>query len=232
LAAARKVEVVVVGGGCASIAAAFELTRPEHGGKYHVTLYQLGWRLGGKGASGRGPADRIEEHGLHVWLGCYDNAFRLLRECYAELGRDSRGRRFADWRDAFFPDSYLGMADRSRGGGWVNWTALFPPARGFPGDPLDQNNPFTMRSYLARTIELLRTLLIGLETRVVRGPTSSSGHRSATGPPDERSPDVLHDSIGALLRAGVIAGAAARSSNPRSAGFPSCRRPGSRGFSR
>ena len=209
MAAARKVEVAVVGGGCASIAAAFELTRPEHGGKYHVTLYQLGWRLGGKGASGRGPADRIEEHGLHVWLGCYDNAFRLLRECYAELGRDSRGRRFADWRDAFFPDSYLGMADRSRGGGWVNWTALFPPARGFPGDPLDQNNPFTMRSYLARTIELLRTLLIGLETRVVRGPTSSSGHRSATGPPDERSPDVLHDSIGALLRAGVIAGAAA-----------------------
>jgi len=97
----RPIEVAVIGSGCASIAAAFELTRPEHEGKYHVTIYQLGWRLGGKGGSGRGPADRIEEHGLHVWLGFYENAFRLLRECYAELDRDPRTCRFADWRDAF-----------------------------------------------------------------------------------------------------------------------------------
>ncbi len=82
--------------------AAFELTRPEHRGKYHVTIYQLGWRLGGKGASGRGPADRIEEHGFHVWMGFYENAFRLLRECYSELDRNPRTRRFAEWRDAFF----------------------------------------------------------------------------------------------------------------------------------
>ena len=81
----KPIEVAVIGGGCASIAAAFELTRPEHYGKYHVTIYQVGWRLGGKGASSRGPADRIEEHGFHVWLGFYENAFRLLRECYAEL---------------------------------------------------------------------------------------------------------------------------------------------------
>src|SRR3970040_1646854 len=58
------IEVAVIGGGCASIAAAFELTRPELNGKYHVTVYQLGWRLGGQGASGRGPANRIERPGL------------------------------------------------------------------------------------------------------------------------------------------------------------------------
>ena len=34
------------------------------------------------------PGGRIEEHGLHIWLGYYENAFRLLRECYAELGAD------------------------------------------------------------------------------------------------------------------------------------------------
>jgi len=28
--------------------------------------FQQGWRLGGKGASGRGIHDRIEEHGVHV----------------------------------------------------------------------------------------------------------------------------------------------------------------------
>src|SRR5262245_19746294 len=84
----RPIEVAVVGGGCAAMAAAFELTRPEHRGAYHVTVYQMGFRLGGKGASGRGPHDRIEEHGLHLWMGFYENAFRLMRECYAELGRD------------------------------------------------------------------------------------------------------------------------------------------------
>ena len=43
--------------------------------------------LGGKGASTRGADGRILEHGLHVWLGYYDNAFRLVRECYDELDR-------------------------------------------------------------------------------------------------------------------------------------------------
>ena len=40
------------------MSAAFELSRPEHEGRYEVTVYQLGWRLGGKGASGRGAAAR------------------------------------------------------------------------------------------------------------------------------------------------------------------------------
>ena len=94
----KPIEVAIIGGGCASIAAAFELTRPRHKGAYHVTIYQLGWRLGGKGASGRGPAGRIEEHGLHVWLGCYDNAFQLLRECYDELNAKARKAKGRDRR--------------------------------------------------------------------------------------------------------------------------------------
>jgi len=60
MAALKPIEVTIIGGGCAAVTAAFELTRPQHRGKYHVTLYQLGWRLGGKGASGRAAADRIE----------------------------------------------------------------------------------------------------------------------------------------------------------------------------
>ncbi|MFV2090718.1 MAG: FAD-dependent oxidoreductase, partial [Pseudomonadales bacterium] len=85
---AEPTRVAIIGGGCASMTTAFELTRPEHRGKFEVTVYQQGWRLGGKGASGRGPSGRIEEHGLHIWLGYYDNAFQLMRECYAELDRD------------------------------------------------------------------------------------------------------------------------------------------------
>ena len=120
--------VAIIGGGCASMAAAFELTRPEHRGKYDITVYQVGWRLGGKGASGRGPSGRIEEHGLHVWMGFYENAFRLMRECYTELGRDSKTCPIADWRDAFFPDPFVGVTDRTESGQWIHRTASFPPA--------------------------------------------------------------------------------------------------------
>src|SRR5262245_13910979 len=81
----RPIRVAVLGGGCAGMTTAFELSRPEHRGRYAVTVYQLGWRLGGKGASGRGVADRIEEHGLHLWMGFYENAFMLMRQCYEEL---------------------------------------------------------------------------------------------------------------------------------------------------
>ncbi len=157
------VKVAVIGGGCASIAAAFELTRPEHDGKYQVTVYQVGWRLGGKGASGRGVHDRIEEHGLHVWFGYYENAFRLLRECYSELGRDARTCRFADWSDAFMPDSHLGIAERCKDG-WLSWTAYFPPGDGLPGDPLAADNPFSLRQYLAKATSMVRMLLLGVET--------------------------------------------------------------------
>ena len=54
-----RIRVAIVGGGCAAMSAAFELTRPEHAARYQVVVYQLGWRLGGKGASRRGPAGRI-----------------------------------------------------------------------------------------------------------------------------------------------------------------------------
>lgn len=84
--AVRK--IAIVGGGVGAITAAFALTdHPDWQSKYDITLYQLGWRLGGKGASGRNreKANRIEEHGLHIWAGFYDNAFRLMRGCYQEL---------------------------------------------------------------------------------------------------------------------------------------------------
>lgn len=199
----RPIEVAVIGSGCASMAAAFELTRPEHQGKYHVTVYQSGWRLGGKGASGRGPAQRIEEHGLHVWLGFYENAFRLMRECYAELKRDPRTERFSDWQGAFFPDAHVGITDPGRDGGWVRWTAYFPPGEGLPGDPLTTHNPFTISSYLARTGALLRTLLLGLETRGGGG-TSGKDETHGGTDPDDPSPESVVARIMRLLKYGVM----------------------------
>jgi uncharacterized protein with NAD-binding domain and iron-sulfur cluster len=85
-----KQRIAVLGGGMGSLVSVFELTSlPGWRDRYDITVYQEGWRLGGKGASGRNPDEheRIEEHGLHILFGFYDNAFRVMRECYRELGR-------------------------------------------------------------------------------------------------------------------------------------------------
>ena len=97
--------IAILGGGVASLSTALELTStPDWQTRYDITVYQMGWRLGGKGASSRNPAasGRIEEHGLHVWFGCYDHAFRLLRGCYDELGRPADAP-FPTMESAFTP---------------------------------------------------------------------------------------------------------------------------------
>jgi uncharacterized protein with NAD-binding domain and iron-sulfur cluster len=207
----RPIKVAIIGGGCASITAAFELTRPQHGGRFEVTIYQIGWRLGGKGASGRGPAGRVEEHGLHVWLGFYENAFRLLRECYAELGRDPRASRFASWRDAFFADSYVGIADPSSLRGWLTWAVHFPPAEGLPGDPLTTQNPFTLSSYLGRLVALLRSLLFDVKTRRGAEPAGAADQfRGSTMHIDHNTrsltfAETMTEKVSDLLQFGVLA---------------------------
>jgi uncharacterized protein with NAD-binding domain and iron-sulfur cluster len=185
----RPIKVAVVGGGCASIAAAFELTRPEHAGRYQVTVYQLGWRLGGKGASGRGPNGRIEEHGLHVWMGWYENAFRLLRECYAELGRDRATNPIADWQDAFVPAPLLGVVDCASDGSWIPWSAALPPADGLPGDPSNGMRRWTVRDYMVRSALLLRTLFETIRVREDNG--QGQPHEPAGTPPSESLPDTV-----------------------------------------
>ena len=109
------VRVAVLGGGIAGLTAAFELTRPVHRGAYEVTVYTQGWRLGGKGASGRwGPHDRIHEHGLHVWFGFYRNALGLMEECLGEQALHRPGMPAGSLRDAFSPVDELALVDGGR----------------------------------------------------------------------------------------------------------------------
>ena len=88
-----------------------------------ITVYQRGWRLGGKGASSRGDNGRIEEHGLHVWLGSYENAFTLMRECYAELDRPTTDPTapIQTWRPGVHPRQRSRREDRWKASGSSGW---------------------------------------------------------------------------------------------------------------
>ena len=105
-----RVRVAILGGGMGALAAAVALTDPKRPDAHRlaVTVYQLGWRLGGKGASGRSldPAThgRIEEHGLHNLFGFYDHTFRLMRGVHDEL-RTRHGVDLGDFMDAVSPES-------------------------------------------------------------------------------------------------------------------------------
>jgi uncharacterized protein with NAD-binding domain and iron-sulfur cluster len=160
--------VVIVGGGCSGLAAAWELSKLG----YDVSVYEGSGRLGGKGASSRALDGRILEHGLHVWLGFYENAFRMIRECYREVQqhdwgphREEPNQRLAHatFEDAFFPEPNIGVSGTSEAGKTTIWTGFLPPAKGLPGDPLDpDSNPFTLASYLLRCVDLLKALMLSV----------------------------------------------------------------------
>ena len=87
-ATGRRTKVVVVGGGPGGLSTAYHLTAASNprAAELDVSVYQMGWRLGGKGATGRDPGnDRILEHGIHGFAGFYWNATEMLKGAYEVL---------------------------------------------------------------------------------------------------------------------------------------------------
>jgi uncharacterized protein with NAD-binding domain and iron-sulfur cluster len=128
-------KVAILGGGVAAMTTAYYLT-DQQGWQNNVdiTVYQQGWRLGGKGASGRNPVygQRIEEHGLHIWFGFYTNAFKMIKEAYGSLHRPP-GAPLATWQDAFKQHDYVALSENVAGH-WRNWSIVFPSLPGEPGE--------------------------------------------------------------------------------------------------
>ena len=153
----QRRKVAILGGGVGSMVAAFELTQEPHWqDKYEITVYQLGWRLGGKGASGRelGQGERILEHGLHVWGGYYDNAFRVMRDCYDALQRP-HSVPIRSVEQAFLGVNQVYLSD------FVDdhphfWRVDFPPNDARPGIGGVYLSP---RDYLVELIEGLKDLV-------------------------------------------------------------------------
>jgi len=224
MTAPRPVKVAIVGGGVAGITAAWQLTRysdlganggaPDGAPPLEVTVYERNHRLGGKGGSGRDAAGRIREHGIHIWLGFYENAFRMMRDCYAEVSPELGPLPHDSFEEAFFPEPHIGVATRMQGE-WEAWSGFLPPMKGLPGDPLDEkSNPFTLTGYLARCIGLAKALVLSLVAPASGVPSAHSRSRL-----DEamelhlsfdamRSPGVVFDSMARLLRAGTLTTAA------------------------
>jgi uncharacterized protein with NAD-binding domain and iron-sulfur cluster len=165
----------------AGLAAAWRLSEPGWRERFEsITIHQRGWRLGGKGASSRGDHGRIEEHGLHLWLGFYDNSFRVLRECYAELDRSATDpdAPIRAWRGALSPTADIGIEDR-HDGGWEHWLASFSTNDREPGEPMGTRVRPTLVEYVRRALERILDFVdalpvAGPERARVRLSTSSA----------------------------------------------------------
>ncbi|MDC0719153.1 NAD(P)-binding protein [Nannocystis bainbridge] len=112
--AARKLRVAVFGGGPSACVAALYLARQTD--RYQVTLYTTGYRLGGKCQSWRNPdkAWRVEEHGLHAFLGFYHNAFTAVQDAYHD-GFASPEVGEALYQNAFYAEHHNGLMVHHRG---------------------------------------------------------------------------------------------------------------------
>ena len=129
-------KIAILGGGISALITAFELTsEPDWQSRYDITLHQLGWRLGGKCASSRGPNGRIQEHGIHAFLGSYFNTLPIMKQLYDELGR-SPGEPLATFEEAFLPNSYVLMWEW-RDLALRRWPLTFPTNARSPADGAD-----------------------------------------------------------------------------------------------
>ncbi len=165
----EKKKVAVLGGGIGSLSAVYELLKADDfRGNYDVTVYQMGWRIGGKGASGRehmpNPADpsdpnqRILEHGLHAWFGWYTNAFNQYKDCYTHLGWGNE-HRFNTWDKAFTPEDNVVVMENIG----EKWQAFEVHVPAIPGEPGGDEELLTIHQYLELLVKKIHDHFHGSE---------------------------------------------------------------------
>lgn len=156
--AMRPKRIAVLGGGMASLVTLLKLTELEDWkSQFEFDVYQMGWRLGGKGASGRLQNDgvegssthRIVEHGLHMLFGFYENTFQVLRKVIDDAAR-------LGWKWSF-DQSFVGhdqlVMFEHFNGSWLPWIEELPrrpgdPGITAPGALVDESADFYLRGLL------------------------------------------------------------------------------------
>jgi len=165
-----KTKIAILGGGIGALAAAYELKRLDETNAIDITIYQMGWRLGGKCASSRNAHSemryRNEEHGLHVLGGWYHNTFEMLRRVYEDWndtpGTDAQpiGEAFIPMNGAVLFDEKLFFGIKY---GWRKIAVRFPEPVGEPGIDIPDMSIGRMFRVLARWVqELLENAFAGL----------------------------------------------------------------------
>lgn len=155
-----KKKITIIGGGLGGVSAALALSNTAAlRSQFDVTLYSQGWRLGGKGASGRNQeaGQRIEEHGLHVFLGFYDTAFSVMQQTYAEWNKPEQYA-FQDWKEAFDPQYSMTLMEKFPtllGKKWEPWIFNLPQTPGEPGHPVALDDDFHIPHIVRHIAEAL-----------------------------------------------------------------------------
>nr|MDC2855574.1 FAD-dependent oxidoreductase [Ningiella sp. W23] len=151
----NREKIVIIGGGVSAMTAALYLTEQSDWQQHRaITVYQQGWRLGGKGASGRNAASgqRIEEHGLHVWFGAYVNSFKTIETVYTKLQRPADSP-LSTWQQALKPHSFIALEEYIDGQ-WQTWPIDFPL---LPGNPADGSLDITPWDFIKMTLAWLKS---------------------------------------------------------------------------
>jgi uncharacterized protein with NAD-binding domain and iron-sulfur cluster len=131
----KKTKIAVIGGGLGSMSAVYHIMQlPNAKELYDITVYQTGWRLGGKGGSGvnQKKGHRVEEHGIHFWFGFYENGFRMMRDVYGSLDRPI-GAPLETFEDAFKGQATMDFTQFINSN-WTDWQITFPQLPGKVGD--------------------------------------------------------------------------------------------------
>lgn len=185
----------------AGVAAAWRLSEAGWEDRFEsITIYQRGGRLGGKGASHRGDHQRVEEHGLHIWLGYYDNAFALLRACYDELdrARTDPACPIATIDDALRPAARVGLEDFD-GERWHHWLGDFAPNHLVPGTPTGSSASLTGADLVRRALRLL-----GDFAQSVRSESTTPTVSMTAAPDPPTAPDPAGTEVGAAALGAAI----------------------------
>jgi uncharacterized protein with NAD-binding domain and iron-sulfur cluster len=170
-----KKRVTILGGGPAGLAAALALSATVAlRARYDVTVYQAGWRLGGKCGQGRkGPANRIEINGTHYLFGAYDEAFDIAHTVFAELDA-ARDHRFGTFDSQFMACSTIAIK-QFFAGNWSTW-AIELPGDGKP--PSTSPEPLSPGLLLR---ELIRWMLNGTSNEQVKALMVQVGQPTGVG---------------------------------------------------
>lgn len=131
-------KIAIFGGGMSALTTAYELTNhADWQNNYDITIYQMGWRVGGKTSTGRGKHDTIEEVGIHIFQGWYDNAFKVFQDAYAYNEKNNlfpADFPFKTWKDAFLLENATLLtqwfAPKNE---WISKNLILPPNNLTPG---------------------------------------------------------------------------------------------------